>query len=154
MFQNNKKLILTFALILLLVPVVASAAGLVPCGRMENDPTTADDESVPCTLCHFIIGFKGLIDYGFKVIVILSIVAIFAAGTMYIISSGDETMMTKAKGFLKVTLYGFAYVFAGWLIVTVVMLALSAKSDLGIGVANWNTFTCDKTSTAPRSQTQ
>lgn len=119
--------------------MAVSAAGLIPCATTENPE--------PCTLCHFIIGFHGLIKYGFTIIIILSIVAIFVAGTMYIISSGDEAMMTKAKGFLKATLYGFAFVFLGWLIVTITMYALSAKSDLGIGITSWNTFTCDTTST-------
>ena len=143
MFQNKKILILTVAFFFLLVPFVSSAAGLVPCA------TDAVDR--PCTLCDFIVGFQGLIKYGFTIITILSIVAIFGAGTMYVLSAGDSGMMEKAKGAIKTVLMGFAFVFCAWLIVNLTMLALSRKTDLGVipSGGSWNKFTCSTVSSAP-----
>lgn len=140
MININKKIFFVIALSALIFPMVTSAAGLIPCGTTSNPN--------PCTLCHFIIGFKNLIDYGFTIVTIAAIAAIFIAGTMYIISSGNEGMMTSAKGFIKASLIGFAVVFGGWLIVNVTMQALSAKSDLGISAMSWNNFECDATSRA------
>lgn len=110
------------------------AAGLIPCATTEHPE--------PCTLCHLIVGFKGLIDYGMGLITIAAIAGIFFAGVMYIISTGDEGMMTKAKGFLKSSLIGFTFVFLGWLLVNTTMWVVGTKGDLGIGVESWNKFTC------------
>lgn len=118
--------------------------GIVPCGR--NSGTA--EEMAPCTLCHLVIGFQRLVQYGLYMAVTLALVAIFFSGVMYIISSGDEGMMTSAKGFLKASLIGFAVVLGGWLIVNVTLWVLGAKGDLGIGVESWNKFTCSTTSLA------
>lgn len=119
--------------------------GIVPCGRN----TGTAEEQAPCTLCHLIVGFQRLVQYGMYMVVTLALVGIFFAGVMYIISSGDENMMTQAKGFLKVSLIGFSVVIGAWLIVNVTMWVLGARegSDeggvLGIKVEKWNKFTCD-----------
>lgn len=147
MVKFKKKISFVTALCLLTIPFVSSAAGLIPCATTENPE--------PCTLCHFIIGFKKIVDYGLGLITIAAIVGLFFAGVMYIISSGDEAMMTKAKGFIKSSLIGFAVVFLGWLIITVTMYVLSAKTAdddggvLGINIESWNKFSCDDTSSAP-----
>lgn len=136
----------------LLLPSLASAQvstpepgwkGIVPCGRNEG----TEAEKAPCTLCHLVVGFQRLVQYGMYMVVTLALVGIFCAGVMYMVSTGDEGMMTQAKGFLKVSLIGFAVVIASWLIVNVTMWALGTKGDLGIGVVKWNQFTCDTKST-------
>lgn len=113
--------------------------GLVPCGN-GNDP---------CTLCHFIIGFYNMVSVMLKLVVTAALAGIFISGVMYIISSGDETMMTGAKNFLKASVIGFVVVLGAFLIVNVTMWALSAKdsngdgvSDMGVGQAGWFSFTC------------
>lgn len=122
-----------------------SAGGIVPCGGTGQSP---------CTLCHFIIGFSNLVKYGLYIVIVIALVAIFFAGVMYIVSTGDEGMMTSAKSFLKAALIGFAVVFGGWLIINATLWALSAKGPndegggLGIQKANWNTFTCSTASSA------
>jgi hypothetical protein len=153
MFKFRKKIFSVIAMLLCVIPVAAGAAGLIPCATTENPK--------PCTLCHFIVGFKNLVDYGLTLITIAAIVGLFFAGVMYIISSGDEGMMTSAKGFIKSSLIGFAVVFLGWLIITVTMYALGAKTAetggeggvLGIQIESWNKFSCDTTSSAPMPAT-
>ncbi|MFA4818179.1 MAG: pilin [Parcubacteria group bacterium] len=124
-----------------------SWTGLVPCGR--NTGTAA--EMAPCTLCHLIIGFQRLVQYGMYMVATLALVGIFFAGVMYMVSTGDENMMTQAKGFLKVSLIGFSVVIGGWLIVNVTVWVLGAKADLGIGITSWNKFTCSTKSSAGTS---
>lgn len=142
----RKKIFLAVVLFLVIIPIAVSAAGVIPCATTEHPEA--------CTLCHFVVGFKNLIDWGFTIVAILAIVALFFAGVTYIVSFGDETMMTKAKGFIKSTLIGFAVIFGGWLIVTLTMTVLSAKKTgdtggvLGIGIESWNKFTCDTKSSA------
>lgn len=125
-----------------------SSKGLIPCGNPGQEA---------CTLCHFVIGFHNLIEFLLKLAVTAALAGIFFAGVMYIISSGDETMMTSAKNFAKASVVGFTVVLGAWLIVNVTMWALSAKPGLGIGKTNWYTFDCstpNSSSTANQSPTQ
>jgi hypothetical protein len=111
---------------------ICNTGGLVPCGCPGN----------PCTLCHLIIGFKKLIEYGMIILLASAIAAITIAGIMYMVSSGSEPAIQQAKSFLKAALIGLTVVLAAWLIVFTVLWGLSAKGDLGVGVSGWNTFTC------------
>ncbi len=155
LFSNLLGAVIIFSFLsILLLPSFASAdvstpapiwTGVVPCGR--NSGTAA--EMAPCTLCHLVVGFQRLVQYGMYMAVTLALVGIFCAGVMYMVSSGDENMMTQAKGFLKVSLIGFSVVIGAWLIVNVTMWVLGAKEGsneggtLGINIESWNKFTCD-----------
>jgi hypothetical protein len=160
MAKNKKILILSLTLLLLAVfavhPSNGSAqtigqqptpssqnGGLVPCGG-QNDP---------CTLCHFIIGFQNLINYGLWIVIAMAFVAIFFAGVTYIVSTGDESLMNKAKGFLKSSLIGFLLVAGAWMIVNTTLRVISQSDNYNIlniqgSSANWYTFTCSTASNA------
>lgn len=118
-------------------------SGIVPCGRNCNNTETTADETKPCTLCHFIVGFNDLINYGFKILVFVALVCLVIAGVMYILSAGNEQMITTAKTFIKQVLYGFGFVLAAWLLIFIVMNYFGVKSDLGIEkTEGWTKFTC------------
>lgn len=115
--------------------------GLVPCGRGNNPP---------CTLCHLVVGTKGVIDWGFKVMTFFAIAIIVAMGILYIVSAGDDGMMKTAKGGIKASLIGFSVMLGAWVIINFIMATL-AKGDLGIHQTNWYTFSCDTTSGTKQS---
>ena len=118
-----------------------ASSQLVPCGG----PTD------PCTLCHLIVGIHNIVQYGFYWVITFALVGLFISGIIYMISSGDEGRITKAKGFMRACLIGFVIVAGAWMIVNTTMRVLSAKEagdtggTLGIGIVNWYTFTCDTT---------
>jgi hypothetical protein len=113
----------------------AHAAGLVPCGTGNNPP---------CTLCHLVVGMKGIMDWGMNVMTFFAIAIIVAMAIVYIVSAGNSGMMTTAKNGIKATLIGFAVMLGSWVIVNFFMLTLANN---GVGHAtSWNTFTCDTTS--------
>jgi len=131
-------------------PISASAAGLVPCGRSVDDLSTATvNETDACTMCHILLGGKGIIDWGMGVMVIVGIMLIMISGVVYIVSVGDSGRMTYAKGMIGKVIVGLALILCGWLIVNTIITVLSSD-DMGIGVQkeNWYTFTCDSASTA------
>lgn len=131
---------------LFFAPLPANAA-LVPCG------TSAHPE--PCTLCHILLGGKGIIDWGMSIMVVVGLALIMIAGIMYIVSVGNSGMMTKAKDAIKTVLIGVTLVLCGWLIVNTIIGVL-ASDTMGIGVQkqNWYTFTCDSKSTANTGATK
>jgi len=140
-FSNFKKVALLFALTISFFPAISKAA-LVPCGR-------SDQGGKMCTLCDFIVGIKGLIDYGFIIMVVVALAMLIVAAVVYTVSAGDEGMMTTAKGLLKNVLIGFAIILGAWLIINTTMWVLGTKGStdggggLGIGVESWNKFNCN-----------
>ncbi len=137
--------VLLFSLASAFAPLSAQAA-LIPCGRSGADATA--DEQKPCTICHLVIGGKGIIDWGLKVMTFAAIAVIVAMGILYIVSTGDEGMMQTAKGGLKAALIGFAVMLAAWLIVNTTLRILTAKVP-GLGItASGFTFSCDTSSSA------
>lgn len=137
-FSNFRRLAFLFILAISFFPTVSRAA-LVPCGR-TGQPM--------CTLCDFIIGIKGLIDYGFKIMVVVALAMLIITGVIYTISAGNEGMMTMAKDRLKNVLIGFTIILGAWLIINTVMWVMGTRgaSDkggvLGIKVNSWNSFSC------------
>ncbi|MCX6761687.1 MAG: hypothetical protein NTY33_02480 [Candidatus Moranbacteria bacterium] len=141
----NKAAIFSFFVFLFLFTFnKANAAGLVPCGLGASDP---------CTLCHFIVGIKGLIDWGMSIIIAVSIAGISIAGVLYVLSSGSSTLTTQAKGFITSVVIGFSLFLGAWLIINTTFYLLSAKKDdtsgtynLGLTSKSWNSFSCSTTS--------
>ncbi|MFZ1719729.1 MAG: hypothetical protein WAU28_00070 [Candidatus Moraniibacteriota bacterium] len=125
---------------LLFAPIPAEA-GLVPCGTTEHPEA--------CTLCHILIGGKGIIDWGMGIMVFVGLALIMISGVVYIVSVGNSGMMSTAKGMIGKVLGGLVLILCGWLIVNTIIGVL-ARDDMGIGIqkANWYTFTCDSRSTA------
>lgn len=137
-FLKPSLISLAIILVFIFLPIKevgADITPLVPCGSGDNRDNA-------CTLCHFIIGIKKLIDYGSALLITVTVVAIFIAGVVYIVSSGNSTLMTSAKTFLTNSLVGFTFVLTAWLIVNTVMWVLSVKPGLGIQKTNWYTFSC------------
>jgi len=150
--QTKIKIAVFLLFVGIFLPIFSAQAGLVPCGSSQDDATTLNvDESQICTLCHLIVGIQNIVSFGLKLLITVGAVGIFIAGVMYIISSGNEGMMTNAKAFLTASLTGFTIVLCAWLIVNVTMWILSAETKLGVEEAtNWYTFSCKtQSSTTP-----
>ncbi|HAI73963.1 MAG TPA: hypothetical protein DCS28_03755 [Candidatus Moranbacteria bacterium] len=150
--QKNKlpTFVLIFSFLLFLVaPIfIVNAAGVVPCGNGLTDP---------CTICHFIVGFKNLIDWGRNILIALSITMMTIAGVMYIVSSGDPEMIKRAKSLAVNTVIGFSLMLGAWLIINTTFYVFSAKSspvdsvekyNLGLEAKSWDTFTCSTASSS------
>jgi len=116
------------------VPPIVSREPIVPCGTDS-----------PCTLCHFIVGIKKLVDYGIYLVTTMAFVGIFIGGAMYMISSGDSAMIESAKKFIGASVLGFALVLGAWLIVNIIFNILPIQ---GVYKTNWHTFSCSTVSTA------
>ena len=141
--KKNSFVLILFTLIFFALP---ASATLVPCGS-GNDVANA------CTLCHLIIGIHKIVNFGTEILITVSAVAIFIAGLMYIISSGDEGAVTKAKGFLGASLKGFAIVLMAWFFVNVTIWLIAKNGNLDIEQKSWTTFTCSTASSAvPKGQ--
>jgi hypothetical protein len=143
---KNKKIIIGAPLFVLLIAFSFGIASLVsgtivPCGFHNDDPA----KTQMCTLCHLIVGIKNLFDYATKIILFVGLVALVAAGIIYIVSSGNEAMMNMAKGFIKNVLTGAAVVLLAWLIVNTIILKFGVNMNI-MPSGSWWEFSCNTTS--------
>ena len=114
-------------------PLPVQADGLVPCGRNEGTPA----EQAPCTVCHVIVGGVGLIKWGLSIMTILGITVAFGMAVLYVVSAGDEGMMSTAKGGIKAVLIGFAIMLSAWLIVNIILTILIDPNDTNKPLVVW-----------------
>jgi hypothetical protein len=114
--------------------------GLVPCGRSCDDPCTEICECCPCTICHFFVLIKRIIDFLTTTIAFpLLALMIVVGGIMFLTSSGSEKQLTKAKEILKAAAIGILIVLCAWVIIdTVITLLTPADSPF----RNWSTINC------------
>ncbi|MBZ9578270.1 TrbC/VirB2 family protein [Patescibacteria group bacterium] len=114
--------------------------GLVPCGRLVDDPGTALDESAPCTLCHILVLFKRVVDYvTVNIIFPLAVLMFVISGIMLLTATGDPEKIRGGKKLLKATVIGLVIVLAAWLIVNTIVVFLTPA---GSPFQSWHTINC------------
>jgi len=150
LFSQWKRFLLAISLVLVFAAPMSVAfltpsaeAGIVPCGASQDDPSTVDsNEAAPCTLCHLVIGVKRLIDWGLQIMTFFAVAVIVAMGILYILSAGDQKMISTAKEGLKASLYGFSLMLLMWLFVAVVLATFAKNVSNFKSGATWYNFTC------------
>lgn len=124
------------------------AASLVPCGASVDDKTTPINEMAPCTLCHLLFGIQNIITWMRNVMTAIAIAVIVGMGILYIVSAGNDSLMGYAKTGITAALIGFAVILCAWLIVSAIFNLKIFNTTAGLVRSNWNTFSCNLTSTA------
>jgi len=92
--------------------------GLVPCGRVSDDPDTPWNEREPCQIEHLFILFKIIIDFLlWRVGLIILVLLVIATGVMFYFSLGAPATMAKVKSLWKAAGIGYAVLFLSWTII-------------------------------------
>jgi hypothetical protein len=130
---NKKHMWQGIIVVFVLTFPLSALAGIVPCGTSTTEM---------CTLCHLVVGVDTIIDYLLGLIGIVGILMLVIGGITYLVSAGNQKMMTSAKTAIFSTLAGFAIVLLAWVVVNAVIMYLPVKDDLGIGVSGWSEYTC------------
>lgn len=87
-------------------------------------------------------------DWGLKVMTFVALAVIVAMAIFYIVSAGNEGMMTTAKSGIKAAFVGFAVMLSAWLIISTTLRIFSATIP-GLGITSSGfSFSCDTTSSA------
>lgn len=130
-------------------PVSLQASGLVVCALNQDDGGTAWDETAPCTACHVLLMTDNIIDWVMQVMTVIGIAVIFAMGILYIVSVGNEKMLSTAKGGIKAALIGITVILCAWLIVSTIIRISGSSGYFGSYFQNGTfSFTCDLSSNA------
>jgi len=122
------------SVILLSLPSVAFAAGLVPCGG-PGEPE--------CQACYLIQLGNNIIDLLVGIAAVIGAIMFAVAGLKMATSGGNESAVSAAKQSMTNVVIGFVILLAAWLIVDTVMKTFVDQSKFekaGFGV--WNQIQC------------
>lgn len=108
--------------------LAADDSQLVPCGGPGQHS---------CTICDFFEMTKRATNYIiFGIIPAAAAFLLLLGGSYLIWTKGDPGALTNAKAVIKVVIYGFIGVFAGWVFINTFFMA--------IGIAEWNGLRLDE----------
>lgn len=113
--------------------------GLVPCASSKTTGETM------CNLCYLIVGVDNIVDYILMLLGIVGFLMLVVAGVMYIVSGGNESIISAAKKAIWSGLVGFGIVLLAWVIInTVIFYFLPLSGDsIGLKVLGWSEYTCE-----------
>ncbi len=112
-----KKVKTTIFLFLLLLPILAGAQGLVPCGGPGQSP---------CGLCDLFQLFVNVINFVlFTLVPPLAAVFFVIAGFNFYASGGDPSKVKKAQDILKSVIIGLVIIYSAHFAVSMVLNALN-----------------------------
>jgi len=110
--------------------------GLVPCGRLFNDPNTSWDDRDDCNLCYLILMIQLTIEFLVKIAAVVAAFFLAIAGFMYIFAAGQPDKMTLAKNIFSKVLIGFLIIFIAWIMVDTILTMFGYIDPLGDN--NWH----------------
>jgi len=116
-----------------LMPVLASAQGLVPCGN-PGQPN--------CTLCYFFIMLDNIVDFLLlRLVPVLAAIMIAIGGFMYIISRANPDQLTRVRSLLTAVAIGLLIVYGAWIIINTFLIVIGAADWSGFG-GGWYIINC------------
>lgn len=142
----EKLFLIIFLGLLILSPLLSSAAGIVPCGR--TDPSATTEERQPCQFCHLFVLFKNIADFLLipspvnnyvPLIPVIAALMLAVGGFMYIFAyfGGGEiggkagpALLSQANKLLTSVVWGLLIIFGAWIFINTFFQL--------IGVATWD----------------
>ena len=128
-----KRISLAILLGFLLLPLLVSAQGLVPCGGCaEFDPDTGQClvQQSACKLCHLFQLVNNILNWIlFTLIPIIAPIFVVIGGIYLLIARGDPGMFSKGKSVLTAAVIGLIIVYTAWVVLMTILNFL--------GVAPW-----------------
>jgi len=111
MERKTKLIIFSLLFLLLLAPILTSAAGLVPCGG-PNEPA--------CTACHLLVLVQNVLDFALKMAFLIIIGFIVYGGFRWIFSLGKEENLKAGQQIITNAIIGLIIILSAWIIVNTV----------------------------------
>ena len=139
-----KKLILIFLLLVLFIPAITKAAGLVPCGGPEPEK--------PCTACDLLVLLQNVLHFALTIAFLIVVIFAIVGGFRWILSGGNEENIKAGQKTLSSALIGLVIILCAWLIVNTVfwlVKTIGGEDYTGTGALPWFQLEC----TYPESNT-
>ena len=105
--------------------------GLVPCGRVIDDPNTPWNERDKCEIKHLILLIKIIIDFLlWKVGIILLAILVALSGAIYYFSMGSIEAVSQVKLIWKAAGVGYGLLFFSWLIINLFLMLFGYNAGI------------------------
>ena len=123
--------------VLLVLPVLAFAQGLVPCSGNSGDE---------CQFCSLADLITNVIDWLILILTIITGIVFVVAGLRLVTSTGNVAEKEAAKRLITNTFIGFVIVLACWIAVDTIMKVLlsggAGEVEIGLAPGPWNSIQC------------
>jgi hypothetical protein len=122
-------------------PTSGAKGGLVPCGRLQDDPSTKDvNETKPCTTCDiFALASRVMNFILFTLVPAVAVLFYLLGGLMILLSRGSPGLVTTGKNFFWNTTWGLVIIFGAWMITNTVLKSIVGDKDVS---KNWFRIEC------------
>ena len=130
--RNIKK----FLTILIFLPHILQAQGLIPCGGPRQRP---------CTACDLFVLFRNVVNFLLFTIIPLLAAIIIAWGAFRALlgmSQGKVEEWKKGKDVLIAVIVGLVIIYSAWLLVGFFLTAVGVTSMQGWNPQNWFRIEC------------
>lgn len=134
--MNTRQLFFSGIAILLQLPLVAYAAGLVPCGGTD----AAGNAEAACQTCHVLGLINGVNAWLVGILSICAAIMFAVAGYRILTAGGNPSVLKEAKGMIVNVAIGFMIVLAAWILIDLMMKTLLGGEDTVAGP--WNVIQC------------
>lgn len=109
--MKHKTIIFSLLISLLFMPLLTSAAGLVPCGGPDENP---------CTICDLLVLVQNVLEFALKVAFLVIIGFIVYGGFRWIFSLGKEENLKAGQQIITNAIIGLVIILTSWIIVNTV----------------------------------
>ena len=97
----------------MMIPAIARAGGLVPCGGPGEDA---------CTFEHLTVMVNNVVQFAlFNIAIPVAVIVVVIGGVMIMTSGGNESKIARGKQMVTGTFVGLLIAFGAWLIVETVI---------------------------------
>ena len=133
--ETKKQFIFLAPLSFVLIPLIVSAAGLVPCGGPDEDP---------CTACDLLILFQNVLKKALEIAFLIVIGSIVYGGFRWIFSGGNETSIKTGQKIITNAIIGIVIILTAWLIVNTVFWVIKQMGGVEKYTGNWFHIDCSE----------
>ncbi|MGB8815707.1 MAG: hypothetical protein WCC74_00500 [Minisyncoccia bacterium] len=116
MKNKFRKIVVWVLPTLFFLPVLAFAAGFVPCNGTPDDP---------CTFDSLIIMVNAILKWFISIAFVLAAIGFAFSGAKIVMSAGNPAELSKARAMFWSILKGILFVAGAWLIVYTIMSTLT-----------------------------
>lgn len=130
---KHRTIFISLIIIVILLPILAHARGLVPCGGPTEQP---------CTFCDIFRMLQNIINYIWWILLIIAPLFIIAGGIMILTAGVKPDQLDHGKRIITGTVVGLAIAFLSWTILNVVFNTLVDEGSEGFPWP-WNEIQCE-----------